>query len=108
MSTTASGRHFEDIAAKEARRLGWSILRRNYYGGGSEIDIIAFANGRLRFIEVRGSAGRGDYLEQSVGVRKRRLLIQAAQAYLEEHTEPEVEDCEFLLCFISAIEPTIM
>jgi len=53
-------------------------------GGGGELDIVAMKEGVLRFVEVKSrSAGDSSGVE-SVTVTKRRRLIRAAQAYLND------------------------
>jgi putative endonuclease len=73
----------EDRAAAYVKSAGMEILERNWRYKRAEIDLIAKEGAVLVFIEVKMKAyvhfGRP---EEMVDRRKRRLLIDAAMAYM--------------------------
>lgn len=77
------GFDLEDEAAAFLVQNRYRIVRRNFRGGGSEIDLIAWDGDVLCFIEVRArrSLRFGDPAE-TVSRAKQRHLVRAAKAYL--------------------------
>lgn len=65
---------------------GWSILARNWRGGGGELDIVALQDGLLRIVEVKARTD-GDPLA-SITPAKQRRLVRAARAFLAGCTAP--------------------
>ena len=78
-----SGEWGETLAAQYLSDLGYTILERNWRYKRAEIDIIARDGGILVFVEVKTRAnlsfGRP---EEMVGFRKKRMLYDAASAYM--------------------------
>lgn len=80
----ASGRHGEDLAHRFLRRRGCTIVARNYRPptGGGEVDLIAWRNGVLLFVEVKSRAteefGTPD---RAVDAEKEQSLIRVARDY---------------------------
>jgi putative endonuclease len=80
------GKVSEQKAAKHLKNKGYRILTRNYNCMQGEIDLVAFQEGMVVFVEVRAktdSAGP-DPLETIDG-GKRRRLIKAAHHYIQHH-----------------------
>jgi len=80
------GYHYEDIAERYYKKLGYETLERNYQAGHREIDLIVRNATTLIFVEVKG--GRSEFMghpSYRVDERKRRFLIEAAQEYLGGH-----------------------
>jgi len=77
------GRAGERVAANYLKARGYSILKRNYRSARGEIDIVAFRDGVLAFVEVRAQTlpALVDPL-RTVTRRKQRRIIAAAHAYL--------------------------
>lgn len=77
------GQWAEDLAVEVLRQGGMEILARNWRYRRAEIDIIGRDNEILVFIEVkcRSTTGFGAP-EEMVTERKKRLLIDAAMAYM--------------------------
>ena len=77
------GRTAEEIAAAYLKRKGYRILERNYQIRGGEIDVVAEVGSFLVFVEVkeRKAAAMVSPLE-SVTMKKRELLLRAAEVYL--------------------------
>ncbi|MHC4789151.1 MAG: YraN family protein, partial [Planctomycetota bacterium] len=65
---------------------GYRILERNYRVTHGEIDLVAFKDGVLAFVEVRAQTQPGmiDPL-RTVTRRKQRRIIRAAQTYVAAH-----------------------
>ncbi|MFZ4059338.1 MAG: YraN family protein [Ferruginibacter sp.] len=78
----------EKLAASYLAEKGYKIIEINWRFKFWEIDIIAEKNGVLQFIEVktRQSAYYG-YPEQSVGKKKLRFIVNAAEQYLYLHPQ---------------------
>jgi len=81
-----TGKKGELLAAKYLENLGYIILHTNWRFRRFEVDIIAQMGDELVFAEVktRNNTSRGMPYE-SVDDRKRELLLQAAEAFLEEN-----------------------
>lgn len=83
-STKQIGDAGETFAADFFVRAGYSILERNYRIRTGEIDIVARSpDGTVVFVEVRSRKNRahGAGME-TINVRKKRRLFQAALHYL--------------------------
>ena len=82
-NTTTRGSRFESLAVEYLRAEGYRIVERNFRFGHKEIDIVALDGETLVFIEVKGRMGREFGLPgESVGPRKMRHIVRAAEAYL--------------------------
>ncbi|KPK66314.1 MAG: hypothetical protein AMK73_00335 [Planctomycetes bacterium SM23_32] len=77
------GRRGEREAADHLKRLGYTILERNYRIRQGEIDLVAFRDGVLAFVEVRAQTEPAmvDAL-YTITRRKQRRIIKAAQTYV--------------------------
>ncbi|MBX5489833.1 MAG: YraN family protein [Chloroflexi bacterium] len=81
----------EAYAARYLERAGYTVLARNYRGGGGEIDVVARDGPELVFVEVR--ARRPAALvspEESLTARKQARILRAATHYLL-HCDTPVE-----------------
>jgi putative endonuclease len=82
--TRAVGRRGEDLAHRHLRKLGFTVVGRNFRArsGLSELDIIAWENETLVFVEVkaRSSAEYGSP-ERAMDPDKRRKLFRGAREY---------------------------
>ena len=87
------GASAEDSAADFLRGLGYTIVTRNYVAPGlSEIDIVAMDGDVCVFVEVKEwRAGGLVGPEESVSLGKQRRLWQAANCYLGNVIEREVD-----------------
>ncbi len=77
------GKWGENLAVAFLEKEGFEVISRNWRFKRAEIDIIAKEKGILVFIEVKTRSGT--YFgrpEEMVDQRKRRLLIDAAMAYM--------------------------
>jgi putative endonuclease len=86
------GQWGEQIAAQYLRELGYSIVGTNlrtYYG---EIDILVYGTDSLIFVEVKTRASTVMGLpEISVTPKKIAHMIAAAEAYMQAHTELDMD-----------------
>lgn len=94
------GRQMEELAANWLAGQGYEILRRNFRGGGGELDIVCRLGGVIYFVEVkaRRAGGRVSAVE-AVTADKRRRLYGAAEAWLQKNAGGEAA-CGFLLLAI--------
>ena len=78
------GKHGEALALEHLEQHGYHILERNWRYGRAEIDLIAYLNARLIFVEVktRSSSSFG-YPEDFVTDAKQKLMELAATQYIE-------------------------
>lgn len=73
----------EDFAAKMLEDTGFTILERNYRTRIGEIDIIAFREGVLHFIEVKTRTGDDyGYPSDAVTESKQLTIRKSAEIYM--------------------------
>ncbi|WP_027378644.1 YraN family protein [Chryseobacterium daeguense] len=79
------GKKAEDLAAEFLQKSGYKILSRNFRFQKAEIDIIAEKDNFIIVIEVKARSTDAFLLPQeAVNKRKIKLIITAANHYLEE------------------------
>jgi putative endonuclease len=90
MTRQSLGMRGEEFTCHWIERQGMLALERNYRAGKGEIDIIAQDRQDLVFIEVKtrsnlafGTPG------EAVTAKKRRMMIQTAQAYIMQNHREE-------------------
>ncbi|TXI15828.1 MAG: YraN family protein [Pedobacter sp.] len=77
------GVYGEDLAKEYLEGLGYEILALNWRFKRAEIDIIAYKEHRIIFVEVKTRSGYGfGQPEEFVGRTKQRLMDRAAEAYI--------------------------
>jgi putative endonuclease len=80
----ALARRGEDLAHRYLERRGYQVVARNYRtpAGGNEVDLIAWHQGHLVFVEVK-TRSHDDVAqpERAVTPEKRRRIIRAATDY---------------------------
>lgn len=80
------GKKGEELALNYLQQKGYSILETNYRHKKEEVDIIAKDKDSLVVVEVKPrSTNIHGSPKDAVGPKKQTLLIQAANAYLEEN-----------------------
>ncbi|MFL1454400.1 YraN family protein [Marinobacter sp. GN3S48] len=82
----AIGTHTEAVAARYLQSRGVTILERNVFSRGGEIDLIGRDGESLVFFEVR-YRGHGSFSggAESVTREKQRRLVKAASYYLHRN-----------------------
>ena len=86
------GQRGEQVAAQYLTEHGYTIRARNWRCRAGELDLVTEKDEVLIFVEVR--TRRGDRLgtpEESITPAKRVKLIVAAQTYLDEHNQTELD-----------------
>ena len=79
----------EDAVCGFLVRHGYEIIKRNFTVRGGEIDIIAEKADIIAFVEVKTrTIGSMTSAEEAVDLRKQRLIIRTAQAYLQNVEQP--------------------
>lgn len=80
-----TGRHGEDAVCSYLEDRDWVILERNYRFERSEVDIVAYDQTCIVFVEVKTrSSTRFGYPEEGVDERKQRHVRKASMAWLYE------------------------
>ena len=85
--------------AKVLRADGWTVLSRNWRGGGGELDLVVSRGASLRFVEVKSRAADDPVGLESVGAAKQANLTRAARAWLQEH-DPSHDDLAFMVVLV--------
>ena len=80
------GQRGEREAVAHLKRRGYTILERNFRTKGGEIDVVAFRDGTVVFVEVRSVTGPARFDPQfTVGRRKQKRIARAAAQYASLH-----------------------
>lgn len=89
------GKKGEDLACSFIKKKGYRVVTRNFRKKCGEIDIIAYEDEVLVFIEVktRSNDSKGSPLE-AVNKRKQQQIIKTATYYLAENDSFDVS-CRF-------------
>jgi putative endonuclease len=80
----ATGEQGEDLAHRYLRRLGFTVVARNWRPpqGGGEIDIVAWERDVLVFVEVKTRLNDSSAPERAIDEDKIRALRRAARDYV--------------------------
>ena len=78
---------------------GWTLLGRNWHGGGHELDVVVERGGALRFVEVKARGPLDPAPEDAVGPEKQRRLRLAAEAWLQ--ARGDARDIAFLIALVT-------
>lgn len=84
-NTRDKGREGEEIAAAYLESKGYTILEKNYFFERAEVDIVAYDNSAIVFVEVkmRKDTTFGEPAE-FVTEKKKELIYKASEAWLYE------------------------
>ncbi|MGF1678399.1 MAG: YraN family protein [Candidatus Methylacidiphilales bacterium] len=81
----------ENEAARHLTKQGLRILLRNVRVGPGEIDLVCRHGNILVMVEVKSrQIGGWERPSEAVDQRKRRILLQSTDAYLQELGHPEI------------------
>jgi putative endonuclease len=104
-STFSKGREGEERAAAELSRCGMAIIEKNFHSPVGEIDLIGIENETLIFVEVKNWRSLPfEGLEQSLGEKKRKKIIETAKYFLQNHREYSDMALRFDIVFIGQNE----
>jgi putative endonuclease len=85
-TSVEKGRAGEDRAASYLKKIGFSIIQRNFRWFGNEIDIVARDKDYIVFIEVKASSSKNyDHPLMWVPEAKQKKIIKASEGYLISH-----------------------
>ncbi len=91
--TQILGRWGEKKAAHYLIKKGYQIVECNIHTPYGEIDLIARHDNFLVFLEVKTrSSSTYGFPEEAITQRKQNNMMASAEAYLQEHCDP---DCEW-------------
>jgi putative endonuclease len=102
MNSTQVGAWAEDIAWQHIQQRGWSLIARNFFCKGGELDIIVQKGDVLAFVEVkyRKNHRMGGAIA-SLSHAKQRHLIHSAKVFLQRYPLLGKLNCRFDLIAIS-------
>jgi putative endonuclease len=73
------------LARRYLEAMGWQVVEANKHTKGGELDLVAWDDKVLVFVEVKARSNpRFGRPEEAVDKRKQKRLIEAAGAYLAE------------------------
>ena len=88
MNTKITGNKGEDRAAAFLESKGFSIIGRNWRTNRGEIDIIAFKNDTIVFVEVKTLPnGTLDMIQRELNYQKRERIIKTSKRFLLKHRQ---------------------
>jgi len=78
------GRKGEELAKQHLENAGYEILDENWRFGKAEVDLIAYQNKTIIFVEVKTRTGNAfGEPEDFVDAAKQTLLVSAADKFIE-------------------------
>jgi len=78
------GRKGEELARQHLEAAGYEILDENWRFGKAEVDLIAYLNKTIIFVEVKTRTGNAfGEPEDFVDAAKQKMLISAADEFIE-------------------------
>lgn len=88
MNTKTVGNDGENRAAAFLESKGFSIIERNWRTNRGEIDIIAFKNDILVFVEVKTLPnGTLDMIQRELNNQKRQRILKTSKRFLLNHRQ---------------------
>jgi len=98
--STEKGKKAEDITCRYLKRHGYEILDRNRRLARGELDIVAFKDDILAFVEVKAHQQRDSSL-LAMNPDKCQRFVSAAQAWLGLHQSYADAQCRFDLVLVT-------
>ncbi|WP_422485153.1 YraN family protein [Gudongella sp. DL1XJH-153] len=87
-----TGKFGEQIALNYLTEKGYSVLETNYRNKIGEVDIIAYDNDILAFIEVKTRMGNDyGYAYESVNSRKQKKIANTSLMYIQKNKLYDVQ-----------------
>ena len=88
MNTKLTGNEGENRAASYLEAKGFEIIERNWRTNRGEIDIIAFKNDTLVFVEVKTLPnGTLDMIQRELNNQKRERILKTSKRFLLNHRQ---------------------
>ena len=88
MNTKQTGKDGENRATQYLISKGFAIIERNWRTKGGEIDIIAYKNDTIVFVEVKTLPnGTTDMIQRELKYQKRQRIIKTSKRFLLKHRE---------------------
>ena len=88
MNTKLTGSEGENRAVSYLESKGFEIIERNWRTNRGEIDIIAFKNDTLVFVEVKTLPnGTLDMIQRELNNQKRERILKTSKRFLLKHRE---------------------
>ena len=88
MNTKITGKAGENRATEYLLTKGFSIIDRNWRTNCGEIDIIAFKNDTLVFVEVKTLPnGTLDMIQRELNYQKRQRILKTSKRFLLKHRQ---------------------
>lgn len=84
-SSKATGDRGEELAAAYLETKGYTILEKNYFFQRAEVDLVAWEDSCIVFVEVKyRSSTTFGHPDESVGQKKMANIYRAAEAWIYE------------------------
>ena len=88
MNTKQIGDNGENRAVEYLISNGFAIIERNWRTMGGEVDIIAFKNDTIVFVEVKTLPnGTIDMIQRELNYQKRQRIIKTSKRFLLKHRQ---------------------
>ena len=88
MNTKQIGDNGENRAVEYLISNGFAIIERNWRTKGGEVDIIAFKNDTIVFVEVKTLPnGTTDMIQRELNYQKRQRIIKTSKRFLLKHRQ---------------------
>ena len=88
MNTKITGNEGENRAADYLVSKGFEIIERNWRTNRGEIDIIAFKNDTIVFLEVKTLPnGTIDMIQRELNYQKQQRILKTSKRFLLKHRE---------------------
>jgi putative endonuclease len=94
------GRRSEILGIDYLRSLGYRVVTSGYRTRDGEVDVIAWDGEVLVFVEVKSLRSSAPP-EDSVGYRKQKRVVRAAEAYIARHRLQDAA-CRFDILAVTA------
>ena len=88
MNTKQTGNEGELRAAEYLQKKGFAIIERNWRTKGGEIDIIAYKNDTIVFVEVKTLPnGTFDMIQRELNYQKCQRIVKTSKRFLLNHRQ---------------------
>jgi putative endonuclease len=96
------GQYGEQIALKYYQKLGYKLIKKNYYCRWGELDLVLIKNKQILVVEVKTRSGQQfSWAEESINAKKIANIYQAYQTLAQEQKLNYFFDLEALIIEIT-------